>query len=99
MSEFLKPNPLGVVGNSTDTKSNVSVVTKALMQPTINKIQDSAKDFVMSNIPENLQNTLGVSYSLVKSAIDQGYDFNVGESGKLSLNWKDKLSIEYNLKF
>ena len=98
MTEFLKPSTLGVVG-STDTKSNVSAVTKAIMQPTINTVQDSAKDFVMNNIPEKLHTTLGASYTLAKTAIDQGYDFNIGKSGKLSLSWKDKLSIGYNLKF
>jgi len=99
MTDLLKPSPLGVVGNNMDTKSKVSVVTEALMKPTIDKVKDTTKDFVIDNIPEKLQTTLGASYTLAKSAIDQGYDFNVGESGKLSLNWKDKLSIEYNLKF
>ena len=98
MTEFLKPSPLGV-GGSTDTKSNVSSVTKAIMQPTINTVQDSAKDFVVNNIPEKLHTTLGASYTLAKTALDQGYDFNIGKSGKLSLSWKDKLSIGYNLKF
>tara|TARA_R100001443_G_scaffold83061_1_gene89926 strand:+ start:180 stop:476 length:297 start_codon:yes stop_codon:yes gene_type:complete len=98
MSEFLKPKPLGVM-QSDDTKKNVSIVTKAIMQPTITKIEDSTKDFIEANVPEKLQTTLGVSYSLAKTAIDQGFDFNVGDSGKLSLSWKDKLSIGYNLKF
>ena len=98
MTEFLKPSPLGVVG-STDTKENISTVTKAIMQPTIDIVQDSTKDFVMNNIPEKLHTTLGASYTLAKSAIDQGYDFNIGKSGRLSLDWKDKISIKYNLKF
>tara|TARA_R100001460_G_scaffold1684_4_gene6177 strand:- start:410 stop:709 length:300 start_codon:yes stop_codon:yes gene_type:complete len=99
MSEFLKSKPLGVVGNTMDTKENVSIVTKSLMQPTIDKVQDATKDFVVNNIPEKLHTTLGLSYTLVKGAIDKGYDFNIGESGKLSLDWKDKISIKYNLKF
>ena len=45
MSEFLKPKPLGVM-QSDDTKKNVSIVTKAIMQPTITKIEDSTKDFI-----------------------------------------------------
>ncbi len=74
MSEFLKPKPLGVVGNTMDTKENVSAVTKSLMQPTIDRVQDATKDFVVNNIPEKLHTTLGLSYTLVKGAIDKGYD-------------------------
>ena len=47
MTDLLKPSPLGVVGNNMDTKSKVSVVTEALMKPTIDKVKDTTKDFVI----------------------------------------------------
>ena len=64
-----------------------------------NELKFSVEDFVMSNVPESLHNTVGASYAIVKAYIDQGFDFDVGKSGKVTLDWANDFSIQYNVEF
>ena len=64
-----------------------------------NTFKINAENFIMSNIPESLHNTVGASYAIIKAYVDQGFDFDVGNSGKVTLDWADDFSIQYNLEF
>ena len=70
--------------------------TKEILQNDAFKFD--AESFVMNNVPEQLHNTVGASYILVKAAIEQGYTYNVNDANSISLDWKDGVSIQYNLK-
>ena len=61
--------------------------------------QFNVEDFVMNNIPESLHDTVGASYAIVKAYVDQGFDFDVGNSGQVTIDWANDLSIKYNLEF
>ena len=61
--------------------------------------QFNVEDFVMNNIPESLHDTVGASYAIVKAYVDQGFDFDVGDSGQVTIDWANDLSIKYNLEF
>ena len=70
--------------------------TKEILQNDAFKFD--AENFVMNNVPEQWHNTVGASYILVKAAMKQGYTYNVNDANSISLDWKDGVSIQYNLK-
>ena len=71
--------------------------TKEILQNDAFKFD--AENFVISYVPEQLHNTVGASYILAKAVMEQGYTYNVNDANSISLDWKDGVSIQYNLKF
>ena len=70
--------------------------TKEILQNDAFKFD--AESFVMNYVPEQLHNTVGASYILAKAVMEQGYIYNVNDANSISLDWKDGVSIQYNLK-
>jgi len=71
--------------------------TKEILQNDAFKFD--AESFVINYVPEQLHNTVGASYILAKAVMEQGYTYNVNDANSISLDWKDGVSILYNLKF
>jgi len=83
----------------TSLMANENTITAPKLALQNDALKFSVEDFVMSNVPESLHDTVGASYAIVKAYIDQGFDFDVGKSGKVTLDWANDLSIQYNVEF
>ena len=99
------PNLFGNLNYNMDltTPSSLMANENTITAPELalqnNALKFSVEDFVMSNVPECLHDTVGASYAIVKAYIDQGFDFDVGKSGKVTLDWANNFSIQYNVEF
>ena len=83
----------------TSLMENQEFITPPKLALQDNTFKINAENFIMSNIPESLHNTVGASYAIVKAYVDQGFEFDVGNSGQVTIDWANDLSIKYNLEF
>ena len=97
------PNLFGNLNYNMDLTTPSSLMANETTAPKLalqnDALKFSVEDFVMSNVPESLHDTVGASYAIVKAYIDQGFDFDVGKSGKVTLDWAKDFSIQYNVEF
>ena len=53
----------------------------------------------MEFVPASLQDTVGASFVIAEAYFNKGIDFDVGKTGKVTLDWANDFSIQYNLEF
>jgi hypothetical protein len=83
----------------TSLMVNEDTITAPKLALQDNTFKINVENFIVDNIPESLHDTVGASYAIVKAYVDQGFDFDVGNSGQVTIDWANDLSIKYNLEF
>lgn len=90
---------------------DLTLPSNALLAPTIeeptdlktslqdNNFKTNVTNTIMGFVPEALQDTVGASFILAEAYFNKGIDFDVGKTGKVTLDWADDFSIQYNLEF
>ena len=82
----------------TSLMANENIITAPKLSLQNDTFKVNAENFIMSNIPESLHDTVGASYAIVKAYVDQGFEFDVGNSGQVTIDWANDLSIQYKLE-
>ena len=105
-SETKSPNVFGLEYNMDLTLPSDTLVTSIVEQPTDLKVNLQNNDFktnvtntIMEFVPASLQDTVGASFVIAEAYFNKGIDFDVGKTGKVTLDWADDFSIQYNLEF
>ena len=83
----------------TSLMENKDTITAPKLELQNEVFQFNVENFITDNVPESLHDTVGASYAIVKAYVDQGFDFDVGKSGKVTLDWAKNFSIKYNVEF
>ena len=105
-SESKPTNVFGLEYDMNLTLPSDNLVTSIVEQPTDLKINLQNNDFktnvtntIMEFVPASLQDTVGASFVIAEAYFNKGIDFDVGKTGKVTLDWADDFSIQYNLEF
>ena len=105
-SETKSPNVFGLEYSMDLTLPSDTLVTSIVEQPTDLKVNLQNNDFktnvtntIMEFVPASLQDTVGASFVIAEAYFNKGIDFDVGKTGKVTLDWADDFSIQYNLEF
>tara|TARA_R100000697_G_scaffold5258_1_gene10567 strand:+ start:52 stop:687 length:636 start_codon:yes stop_codon:yes gene_type:complete len=105
-SETKSPNVFGLEYNMDLTLPSNTLLTPSVEQSTDLKTNLQNNDFktnvtntIMEFVPASLQDTVGASFVIAEAYFNKGIDFDVGKTGKVTLDWADDFSIQYNLEF
>jgi len=105
-SESKPTNVFGLEYDMNLTLPSDNLVTSIVEQPTDLKINLQNNDFktnvtntIMEFVPASLQDTVGASFVIAEAYFNKGIDFDVGKTGKVTLDWANDFSIQYNLEF
>ena len=105
-SESKPTNVFGLEYDMNLTLPSDNLVTSIVEQPTDlktslqdNNFKTNVANTIMEFVPESLQETVGASFILAEAYFNKGIDFDVGETAKVTLDWADDFSIQYNLEF
>ena len=105
-SETKSPNVFGLEYNMDLTLPSDTLLTPSADQSTDLKVNLQNNDFktnvtntIMEFVPASLQDTVGASFVIAEAYFNKGIDFDVGKTGKVTLDWADDFSIQYNLEF
>ena len=105
-SETKSPNVFGLEYNMDLTLPSDTLLSPSADQSTDLKVNLQNNDFktnvtntIMEFVPASLQDTVGASFVIAEAYFNKGIDFDVGKTGKVTLDWADDFSIQYNLEF
>ena len=101
-SETKSPNVFGLEYNMDLTLPSDTLVTSIVEQPTDLKVNLQNNDFktnvtntIMEFVPASLQDTVGASFVIAEAYFNKGIDFDVGKTGKVTIDWADDFTITY----
>ncbi len=105
-SDAKQDNVFGLEYNMDLTLPSNTLLTPSADQSTDLKVNLQNNDFktnvtntIMEFVPASLQDTVGASFVIAEAYFNKGIDFDVGKTGKVTLDWADDFSIQYNLEF
>jgi len=105
-SETKSPNVFGLEYNMDLTLPSNTLLTPSVEQSTDlktnlqnNNFKTNITNTIMEFVPASLQDTVGASFVIAEAYFNKGIDFDVGKTGKVTLDWADDFSIQYNLEF
>ena len=105
-SDTKQDNVFGLEYNMDLTLPSNTLLTPSADQSTDLKVNLQNNDFktnvtntIMEFVPASLQDTVGASFVIAEAYFNKGIDFDVGKTGKVTLDWADDFSIQYNLEF
>ncbi len=105
-SDTKQDNVFGLEYNMDLTLPSNTLLTPSADQSTDLKVNLQNNDFktnvtntIMEFVPASLQDTVGASFVIAEAYFNKGIDFDVRKTGKVTLDWADDFSIQYNLEF
>ena len=101
-SETKSPNVFGLEYNMDLTLPSDTLLSPSADQSTDLKVNLQNNDFktnvtntIMEFVPASLQDTVGASFVIAEAYFNKGIDFDVGKTGKVTLDWADDFTITY----